>query len=144
MKSSSSGTPKKLPKTIRLRMEQCDIDTAICNSRQHCAIAQTIYRQLNIPIGRVRVTAAGVSIAQGNHRHHYQHPESAARVVRDMDAHKPVKPIPFSLHRSHIRPITPVDDARKNQINKARREKIASLTALGLKPKTYSKGRYAL
>ena len=133
-----------LPKKITLHMSMADIETAICRSRQHCAIAQTIYRQLREPIGRVRVTAAGVTIAKLDHRYYYKSPESAVRLVRDFDEGKPVQPIVFSLHLAHVRPITPVDEEHKNQVNKARRERTAALAALGQKPKTYTKGRYAV
>ena len=133
-----------MPYKMTLHMQQDDIDSAIICSRQHCAIAQTIYRELKVSIGRVRVTAAGVSIAKDDHRYLYKQPESAARLVRDFDDHKPVKPIIFSLHLALVRPITPVDPEQKSRINKNRRERDAALAALGQKPKKYARGRYAV
>lgn len=143
---TTEGTPKMvLPKKITLRMEMIDITSAVCNSRQHCAIAQTIYRQLRQPIGRVRVTNAGVSMAApDDYRYQYKVPHKACRLVCDFDAGKSVQPITFTLHYSHRNKITPVDSERKNQINKARRENTAMLAALGQKPKTYPRGRYGI
>ena len=57
-----------LPRKIMLRMTEDDVTNAICNSRKYCAIARTIYRQMEVPIGRVRVSQAGASIAKGEYR----------------------------------------------------------------------------
>lgn len=132
-----------MPREITLRMQQIDLDVSVCNSRQYCPIAQTLYRQLNLPIGRVRVTGAGVTIAKDDYRYYYKVPEAAYRLVRDTDQGKPVKPIVFTLHFSHRNKICPVDPVRKHQINKNRRERTAMLAALGQKPKTYG-GRYGI
>lgn len=120
-----------------------DINGAVCNSREDCAIARTINRQIP-DIGRVRVSAAGVSIAKGGYRHYYKVPHPAARLVRDFDAGRPVKPISFNLLIADRRKIQPIDDARKKQVNEARRTATATLAALGEKPKRYPKGRYGI
>ena len=57
-----------LPRKIMLRMTEDDVTNAICNSRKYCAIARTISRQMEVPIGRVRVSQAGASIAKGEYR----------------------------------------------------------------------------
>lgn len=137
--------PKGMPKNLRLVMIEDDIATAVCNSRRHCAIAQTIYRQLKHPIGRVRVMQSGVSIdGTDEYRYHYRTPQPAARLVRDFDDHKPVKPITFVLQYTNRRKIQPVDPERKRQVNEARRARVAALAAAGEKPKTYARGRYGI
>lgn len=133
-----------LPKTILLQMEIEDIEGAICRSRKHCAIAQTIYRQLEIPVGRVRVMTSGVSIVKEDYRYYYKVPTKACRLVRDFDDEKPVDPIKFRLRFTNRSKIQPVDDARKAAVNKARREASAAAIALGEKPKRYSTGRYGI
>ena len=132
-----------MPRKITLRMQQIDIDTSICNSRQYCAIAQTIYRQLQLPIGRVRVTGAGVTMAKDEHRYYYKCPEVAYRLVRKIDQGEKVEPIIFNLRFTHRNKICPIDPARKHQVNQKRRERTAILAAQGLKPKVYA-GRYGI
>lgn len=131
-----------LPKVISLHMIEDDIASAVCKSRRFCAIACTIYRELKTPIGRVRVSGAGASIAVDEYRHYYKVPHQAARLVRDFDLGKPVSPIPFQLRFAYRRKITPVDPARRAQINKNRREAAAVRAVLGEKAKTYTRGRY--
>ena len=136
--------PLDLPMKIRLQMMQEDIASAICNSRQHCAIAQTLYRELKLPVGRVRVTQSGVSIAKGRYRHYYRPSHRACRLVRDFDDGKEVHPIVFCLHFSGRSKISPVDEERKMQVNIRRRAATAALLAQGLKPKAYPRGRYGI
>jgi hypothetical protein len=137
--------PWGLPVKIRMQMTPDDIASAVCNSRRHCALAQTIYRQLEQPIGRVRVMTSGISIAADDgYRYYYRVPVKACRLVRDFDAGKPVEPITFILLRTNREKITPVPEARKQQVNKARREREAALAELGVKPKTYTHGRYGI
>lgn len=121
-----------------------DIATAVCNSKQHCAIAQTIYRVLKIPVGRVRVTTAYVSIAKDEYRHYYMVPHKACRLVSDFDAGMVVQPIIFNLTLAKRRKIEPVDPVKKARTNLLRRDRAAALAAQGLKPKTYPKGRYGI
>jgi hypothetical protein len=129
---------------IKLRMVQSDIDDAISCSKRFCAIARTIYRQLNAPVGRVRVTTAGASILKGDYRYHYRVPHRACRLVSEFDAGKPVRPIAFSLEFSSRRKVTNISDERRHQINTARRAATAALLATGEKPKRYPRGRYGI
>lgn len=130
---------------IRLEMLDEDLASAVCNSRRHCAIAQTIYRVMQQPIGRVRVMENGVSIAgPDGFRYHYSIPTEAAKLVRDFDNHKEVKPIVFTIHYSHRHRIRPVDDVTKHRVNEARRTRTAALAAAGGKPKAYERGRYGI
>lgn len=132
-------------KELRLEMIDEDIASAVCNSRQHCAIAQTIYRQLHQPIGRVRVMEHVVSIAgPDGFRYHYRIPSQAAQLVRGFDNRKPVKPIVFVLRYSDRRRIQAVDEVTKHRVNEARRIRTAALAAVGEKPKTYERGRYGI
>lgn len=133
-----------LPKKLVLHMEQNDIESAVCNSRQHCAIAQTIYRELKEPVGRVRVSVSGVSIAKQDYRYYYRVPHQACRLVFDFDAGKEVRPITFTLRFTERRKIQRVPDERKRQVNEARRKRTAALAEMGQRPKTYPKGRYGI
>jgi hypothetical protein len=125
-------------------MRDEDIEGAICRSRQQCAIARTIYRQLDEPVGRVHVMTSGVSVAKGEYRYYYRVPRIACLLVRNFDDGKEVKPINFALYFTDRRKISPVDDETKNRVNKARREAIAALAAVGKKPKKYLRGRYGI
>jgi hypothetical protein len=134
-----------LPRKITLRMQQSDIDTAICNSRTNCAIARTIYRQMQMPPGRVRVSMEGVSIGgKDDYRYHYKTPHEACCLVRDIDDGKSVKPITFSLRFCHRHKIAPVDPDRKANINAARQAREQALRDAGLEPRKYPKGRYGI
>ena len=142
---TTAASKMTLPRKITLRMERADIASAVCNSRQHCAIAQTIYRQLHQPIGRVRVATDGVSIAApDNFRYLYKVPRNACVLVSKFDAGLPVEPITFTLHYSHRNKITPMPPEIKSRVNKARRDHTAALAAIGQKPKTYTRGRYGI
>ena len=116
-----------------------DIATAVCNSPKYCAIAQTVYRQLDLPIGRVRVTTAGVSIRKGEYRYYYRVPHRACVLVHDFDEGRSVKPIAFTLTLSDRRKIQSVPDDRRQQVNKARRAREQAMRAVGGKPKVYKR-----
>jgi hypothetical protein len=133
-----------LPKKIELHMKPIDINAAICNSRTQCAIARNIYRELEIEVGRVRVSTAGVSIAKEGYRYYYRVPKRACRLVADFDAHKHVEPIHFALRFTNRTKIAPVPLERKQQINDARTARTATLLELGQRPKQYPKGRYGI
>jgi len=127
-----------------LHMIDNDIAGAICNSRSQCAIALNIYREVDVPVGRVRVATSGVSIAKDGYRYYYKVPNRACRLVCDFDAGKPVKPIIFALRYTHRTKIRPVPEDRKEQVNVARRLRVQALAELGQKPKGYPKGRYGI
>lgn len=130
---------------LRLEMIEQDIASAVCNSRQHCAIAQTIYRVLQQPIGRVRVTENLVSIAgPDGFRYHYRVPMHAAQLVRDFDKGQSVKPITFVLHYSDRRKIAPLDPAKKQYVNEWKRAQAVALAAAGEKRKAYVRGRFGI
>ena len=138
-------TPRMaLPKEIKLHMAPIDVISAVCNSRSHCAIAQTIYRELGLEVGRVRVMTSGVSIAKDGYRHYYRVPRKACRLVVDFDAHKDVEPINFSLRFTNRTKIALVPADRREQINAARAARTETLAKLGQKPKVYPKGRYGI
>lgn len=139
-----AADPFALPKEIRLRMSPDDIKSAVCNSRSQCAIARNIYRELDLEVGRVRVSTAGVSIAKDGWRYYYRVPRRACKLVAEFDAHKTVEPISYRLLRTNRNRITGVPAERKEQINAARRERVKVLTDLDQKPKSYPKGRYGI
>jgi hypothetical protein len=133
-----------LPKQIKLKMQPVDLESAVCNSRSHCAIAQTLYRELALNVGRVRVRTSGVSIAKDGYRYHYRVPTRACRLIVNFDKGEPVQPIAFTLQYSNRSKIAPVPEDRKAQVNAARQARIEALAELGQKAKTYPKGRYGI
>lgn len=141
---TTTEAPFELPKTIRLEMTQDDIDTAECNSRQNCVIARNLYRQLQLPVGRVRVSTAGVSIAKNGYRYYYRVPKRACRVVEAFDSGQSVKPIVYQIKFSNRNKIQSVNTTRKAQVNAARQARTATAKAAGIQPKTYPKGRYGI
>lgn len=143
--TTKQEAPFALPATIRMAMQPADIKEAVCNSRSQCAIALNIYRELDLEVGRVRVSTAGVSIAKDGYRYYYRVPKRACRLVVDFDAGRDVEPIIYKLRRTNrVKIGERVNPARAAQVNEARKLRTAALAAVGQKPRSYPKGRYGI
>jgi hypothetical protein len=151
----SKPTVFPIAQPITVHVTQQDIDNSERCSRTRCMLAVAIARRHAVleaagafkgrPPGRIRVTAAGVTVAIDRYRFTSRLPQEAVRALCDYDAGRAVKPFVFRLQfNDPPRKITPVDPARMEQIQVARRMKIAERIALGLPGEVIRHGRFVI
>lgn len=133
----------EMPMKIRMHMIQDDIDIAKCNSRTQCALACNIYRELKIPVDRVWINQAGVTLKYMGWRYHYRTPWKAAKLIKEFDEGKPVKPISYTLEfssRTKVQILSEEERKRKTDNEQIRRK---ILRNIGKEPRKLI-GRYGI
>lgn len=129
---------------VVFRVTVPDIARGECANRRQCVIAQALDRQFGLGgRGYIRVDANLIALTFDGHRYQYHPPRKAMAYLRRFDkigelkgvqaAREAMQPAEFKCKLLDVKPIPESATAeRKEQINHARRNRIAELKARGI------------